>query len=108
MSAHLHEVKITGTPDAPRIEFTCNADNVASCRHYPDCECESWSEGHEHPSVIHDRCWMQDWFDNDGIAPSSDVLGDVEYTVGMSGPVETYFCQEYIEWEFITESEAKA
>jgi hypothetical protein len=44
---------------------------------------------------------MQDWFDNDCVAPSSDVLNEADYTPGMSGPVETIFCHDYVEWEFI-------
>ncbi|EKT83069.1 hypothetical protein Mbo4_049 [Rhodococcus phage Mbo4] len=97
---HMHEVKITGTPDAPKIEFVCHGDSTAICHQYPDCDCETWSEGHPHPMASHDRCWMQDWFDNDGTAPFSETLDECKYTVGMSGPIRTYFCEEYVEWEF--------
>jgi hypothetical protein len=100
MTAALHTVKITGTPEAPRIEFTCHADSVGSCRYYPACKCETWDDDHHHPSVIHDKCWMQDWFDNDGTVPSVDGFDEHDLAVGMKGPIKTYFCEDYIEWEF--------
>jgi hypothetical protein len=43
---------------------------------------------------------MQDWFDNDGTDPMGETLVDCDYTVGMSGPIKTTFCHDYIEWEF--------
>jgi hypothetical protein len=98
---NVHEVKITRTVDGPRINFTCNADPTADCRNYPDCECESWEQDHPHPSAPHDKCWMQDWFDNDGTDPQIDTLSDVEYTVGMKGPIWTSFQEDYIEWGFV-------
>ena len=93
----VHEVKIT---DDLKIQFTCHSDQHAECRNYPDCQCESWDDDHEHPKVPQPECWMQAWFDNDGIDPMSENLEDCEYRPGMSGPIKTYFCEEYIEWEF--------
>lgn len=93
-----HTVRISNDGE---VEFTCHGDNTADCHQYPDCGCESWEAvGHQHPFTPHDRCWMQDWFDNDGINPSSDVLDEFEYTPGMWGPIETSFCEEYVEWSF--------
>ncbi|WKN53798.1 hypothetical protein HJ581_0008300 [Rhodococcus opacus] len=100
----VHEVKITRTVDGPRIEFTCNADPTADCRNYPDCECESWEQDHPHPTAPHDKCWMQDWFDNGGTVPSVDGFDEHDLAVGMKGPIKTYFCTDYIEWEFVTEA----
>lgn len=96
---------VTITADS-KIEFTCDGDSTSICHQYPDCDCESWSEGHPHPMASHDRCWMQDWFDNGGTAPMDDTLDDCKYTAGMSGPIKTYFCQDYIEWEFGNEVKA--
>lgn len=101
MSQHLHTVTIGGTDDEPRIEFTCHGDRDSECHSYPDCKCESWDrDDHPHPFVPHDKCWMQDWFDNDGTDPIAETLVDCEYFVGMAGPVRTIFCNDYIEWHF--------
>lgn len=99
MSTEVHHVVINADG---QIRFDCTATRDAECHQYPDCTCESWDRNdHQHPFVPHDRCWMQDWFDNDGINPSSDVLDDCDYTPGMSGPITTAFCQDYVEWEFV-------
>jgi hypothetical protein len=102
---HLHTVEITGTSDSPQIKFTCHGDRDAVCHQYPDCDCEFWNHDHAeeygHPSVPHDRCWMQDWFDNDNTGPYSETLIDCDYVPGMAGPVEASFQEEYVTWEFI-------
>lgn len=100
----LHTVTVTGEEDGPRIQFTCHGDRDSECHIFPDCGCETWIRGeHEHPSVPHGLCWMQDWFDNDSIDPSAQdptALADCGYRPGMSGPITTHFNGEYIEWEF--------
>lgn len=105
MPEHLHTVRITGTAEHPKIEFTCHGGRDAECHSYPDCRCESWVRGnHEHPFVLHDECWMQAWFDNGGTDPTAEdpiTLADCGYRPGMSGPIKTSFCEEYLEWEFI-------
>ncbi|MEV0357157.1 hypothetical protein AB0H71_13955 [Nocardia sp. NPDC050697] len=107
MSEHLHWVAITGTEDNPRIEFTCRGGRDAKCHQYPDCKCETWDAEHEHPFVPHDECWMQDWFDNEGIDPMAEFLYDIEwpgYRVGFSGPITTQSrVPDYIEWRFAEE-----
>ncbi|MGW4126386.1 hypothetical protein [Nocardia sp. NPDC004711] len=105
MPEHLHTVTIKAGEPWPSIEFTCHGDRDSECHSYPDCECESWTPGdHEHPFVPHDECWMQAWFANaaDGaVDPMPESLADCDITVGMSGPIETSFRGEYVEWEFI-------
>ncbi len=107
----LHTVEIAGDPDNPQIKFTCHGDAAAPCHQYPDCECETWTASHAeeygHPVAGHEKCWMQDWFDNDGIDPSTDILDEGDYRPGMSGPITTRSeVPDYIEWWFTAE-EAK-
>ena len=100
----LHTVTITGDEEHPRIEFTCHGGIESACHNYPGCDCESWERvGHPHSIVPHDECWMQGWFDNDCISPMGEQssLDDCEYKVGMSGPINTEFCHDYVEWEFV-------
>lgn len=106
MADHLHTVTITHRDGEtlPRIEFRCAGDRTAECHRYPDCGCESWGsdeDEHPHPFVEHGECWMQGWFDNDGIDPSTDLLAECDITPGMSGPIKAWFEGEYVEWEFI-------
>lgn len=95
-----HSVRITGTDEAPVLTFICHGDQDAPCRNYPACTCESWDDDHVHPKVPQERCWMADWFDNDGIDPQVECLADHEYRPGMGGPIEAWFREDYIEWEF--------
>lgn len=99
----LHTVTITGDEEHPRIEFTCNGGTESDCHNYPACDCEGWDDDHHHPKVTHLECWMQPWFDNDCISPMAEegIFADCEYKVGMSGPIATEFCHDYVEWEFI-------
>lgn len=104
----LHTVAITGDEEHPRIEFTCHGGAESACHNYPACDCESWDDDHHHPKVTHLECWMQGWFDNDCISPMAEdvvmptVDNDHGYTVGMSGPITTIFCHDFVEWEFIS------
>ncbi|MGW4126283.1 hypothetical protein [Nocardia sp. NPDC004711] len=110
MAEHLHTVTITQDEGAtcPRIEFVCAGDRTAACHRYPDCDCDSWEsddDEHPHPYVEHEKCWMQDWFDNHGTDPADDTLAECDITPGMSGPIKTSFCWDYVEWEFISQPE---
>ncbi|WP_280455450.1 hypothetical protein [Nocardia brasiliensis] len=102
---HLHFVAITGTADSPKIEFTCRGDRDAECHSFPDRDCEVWTRGdHEHPFVLHEKCWMASFFDNAGwgaIDPMPEMLAESEITPGVAGPISTHFNGEYIEWEFV-------
>lgn len=100
----LHTVKITGSEDSPKIEFTCHGDMSAPCHQYPICGCESWDDDHHHPKVTHELCWIQPWFDNGYISPMAEqgALDDCGYKVGMSGPIYTEFCRDFVEWEFLS------
>lgn len=105
-----HTVKIIGADGILKAEFTCHGGTESACHQFPDCGCESWIPGdHEHPFTAHERCWIQDWFDNGCTDPMDSTNGDetlteAGYRSGMSGPIETYFCQDYIEWEFLPAS----
>ncbi|MBF6254441.1 hypothetical protein IU414_06435 [Nocardia farcinica] len=104
---HLHTVAITGTEDAPKIKFTCHGGRDAECHQYPDCECETWEPGHEHPFAPHEECWMQSWFDNaaaGAVEPGPEFLADCGIEVGRCGPIKTRSrVPDYIEWEFTEE-----
>src|SRR4029453_14828246 len=61
---HLHYVKVTaaepdedGWRDEPEVKFECRGNASSKCRNYPGCECEYWSDDHEHPSSPQDECW---------------------------------------------------
>lgn len=109
MAEHLHTVTITAGDPWPNIQFTCRGNRDSECHSYPDCQCESWIPGdHEHPFVAHDECWMASWFanaHNGAIEPMPEFLADCDLVPGMSGPIATQFCQDYVEWEFIGQPE---
>ncbi|QIG58214.1 hypothetical protein SEA_SKOG_62 [Gordonia phage Skog] len=103
MTAHgdnprLHTVTIDADGD---LTFVCVGDETSACHIYPDCGCECWSDGHDHEPVPQQKCWMQDWFDNDCISPTSDSIHEVGYDVGMSGGVACTFEMDYIDWRFV-------
>lgn len=98
---HLHTVAITGTVCDPSIEFTCHGDRSAPCHRYPDCECELWDDNHEHPSVPHEKCLLQTWFDDGDVDPPPEELSNVALEPGMSGPICTSFHEDYIAWRFV-------
>lgn len=113
MTERLHFVTITERDGAPAIEFTCRGDETSDCHLYPDCGCETWGEFHEHPKVSHAECWLKMWFDNGGTDPMAisaqdETVTDAGYRVGMSGPIVTYFCEDYVEWFFHDEKAAAA
>jgi hypothetical protein len=104
MPEHLHTVAITGDEDRPHIAFTCHGDLNSKCHNYPACKCETWDEGHEHPPVQHDECWMKGFFDNaddGGVDPMPEYLEESNILIGASGPITAYFNGEYIEWDFV-------
>jgi len=109
----LHFVKVEpaapdmdGWRDRPTVTFECRGDRNSKCHQYPDCDCEGWCEGHEHPSVAHDECWMQGWFDNDGHSyegPESNDMDEcgVPRDLAASGQiVAQYEYDGYLSWEF--------
>ena len=107
-----HTITITGNGGLLKAEFTCHGDKNATCHQYPACECETWNEDHPHPTVPHDECWMQGFFDNGSTDPMDSTAGpetltEAGYKAGMSGEIKTYFCQEYIEWKFLPATEGK-
>lgn len=108
MSEHLHTVRITGPAEHPTLKFTCHGGRDAECHSYPACECPNWGSDHEHPFVPHDECWMQSWFDNadnGGAEPMPEFFAECGIRPGMSGPIKTVFCQDYVEWSFIEGAE---
>jgi len=100
----LHHV--TFAADTDTLTFTCRGDDTAKCHNYPDCDCGTWSDDHQHPAVPRDRCWMQDWFDNLAVSYDDEYdHNDDGYgpTVSGSGLVQTTFEQDYILWSWLTE-----
>lgn len=102
----LHYVTVTqdGTDDLPltTVRFECRGDETSPCHNYPACDCESWGDGHEHPRVVHDECWMQQWFDSfsaDDIAANYTPPSDspdfgwrlAHNLPAHSGPIDTEF-----------------
>ena len=120
MSTNLHTVTIHGDTvneddwtsyENVRIEFTCSGDETSECHQYPDCGCETWDADHEairgpdHAAIPHERCWMQDWFDNEAAEPNAEriempFVEDLELKPGMSGPIRASFELDYIAWQF--------
>ena len=105
MSQNLHTVTVT--IDDPgydaRVEFHCAGDETAPCHQYPDCDCESWDDDHEHPKVPHEKCWMFDWFDNDAIDyQGDDGDDDGTPTIARSGPINAWFADYYVAWKWAT------
>lgn len=76
-----------GTEDELRVidsvEFNCTAPEDASCRTYPDCECETFTEDSDnpgfddsgHPYRPGQGCWVKDWFDAMPNAESTVYVG---------------------------------
>ena len=106
MTTSLHHIVFSVDEYAHSLTFTCQGDDTAKCHNYPsDCGCETWSDDHPHPSTPHDRCWMQDWFDNHAASYDGDDVvecndhGGCPPTSG-SGLVTTAFEDEYILWSW--------
>jgi hypothetical protein len=105
-SDSLHHV--TFDADTDTLTFTCRGEDTAKCHNYPGCECETWSDDHEHPAVPQVQCWMQDWFDAGGV--SYDGEDNVDCGDHGSCPpasrsdlVKTAFEDEYILWSWADE-----
>jgi hypothetical protein len=85
--------------------FVCLADSEASCHHYPDCECESWSEEHdaEHPPVQHETCWLESWFDAiplEDMYVAEEAVGPVLGHQFPDGPIDWEWDGDGIEWHY--------
>lgn len=105
-AAHFVTVTPGNYPDGATIKFECRGDQDSLCHYYPSCECEAWSrEDHEHPFVVQDTCWMQDWFDVGGVTyegEDADIARDnyLPDSMDRSGEIAADFCGEWIEWSF--------
>lgn len=105
---HFVTVTSNGEDRPSTVKFECRGDSNSTCHTYPDCECEYWDDDHdkEHPPVKHDECWMQGWFDADGICyegPDSYDMNDNCVPNGMnrSGEIEAnYEYDGYVAWDF--------
>lgn len=77
------------------IEFTCTAPENADCRTYPDCGCETFTEGDQaahdaagHPYVPGRECWVKTWFDaSPGAECTIYVGGDGTYDTDCGVPL---------------------
>jgi len=111
---HVHYVTVAASgDDGPAyVTFVCLADPTARCRNYPDCGCEVWdTDGeddgtngpwkHTHPSVPQPKCWLQEWFANDGTDYEGEDTLDGQPTRPHHGPIEAYFEGDYVSWNFI-------
>lgn len=99
---NLHTVTVTVDEEGLRdkVIFTCAGDETSDCHVYPDAE--QWTDDvveDGYPHYAHEKCWLQDWFENDGyFYAGADGLDDggewgVPHTA-RSGPIE----HEYDEW----------
>lgn len=79
--------------------FTCTGTREDKCHIYPDCECESWPDTAEHakahPSVPHDRCWVEVWMND---ADCAELCGPDEEPV-RDGPI-TITYEDCVQWEY--------
>lgn len=96
--ADLHYVSWDAATET--LLFQCHGGPEASCHSYPDCECEQWGEGHEHPFVKHDKCWMQDHFDAAEATWYLPGDGDMP-EVSHSGPIRWEW-DDTVAWEWLT------
>lgn len=115
-----HRVTVTVTPaddpeDRPEVDirFACTAPEGAECRTYPDCDCESFTEGdvpgHDgsgHPYIAGRQCWLADWFDGNGAVfdgPDSELWEDHEHpAIARAGTIDVQWECDYINWHFVT------
>lgn len=100
-----------------RIEderFVCSATAEDSCRIWPGCECEVWTEEYHgevhapgHEPVPQDECWIWQWLtatdlhdsyiDEDwNEAPLAATFPD--------GPVEWVWDHDYVTWHYADET----
>lgn len=109
-----HHVYVTSeTPESkPQIRFECRGSRNSNCHIYPDCECETWFDGHEkeHHYTQHASCWMTDWFENDGawyVGDDCDDAADGGLPLGIirRGEIDWDY-DEGIQWSFTDESAA--
>lgn len=94
-----------GWQDAATVTFQCRGVRTSKCHQYPDCDCESWDDTHEHPHVPHDECWMEGWFDNDGHSYEGDDADDMQEcgvptNLAAWGQVAVHYEDGYVAWEF--------
>ena len=113
MSEHVHYVKVTaaepdedGWRDEPDVKFECRGNESSQCRNYPGCECEYWSDDHEHPSIPQDECWMQGWFDVGGHCYIDDGAHDMDDTclprdMTREGFIVASFDGDCLTWEWV-------
>lgn len=121
---HTVAVVVETDEDGPRVSavnFTCTAPADASCRTYPSCDCEIFTECDDpvlhaedehtetarhdysgHPYRSHQECWVQGWFDNGGAiyaGPDAGGMRDDQVpAVVRTGHVAVSFMEDYVEW----------
>jgi hypothetical protein len=93
---------VTFKKRAHELTFECRGDLTSPCHQYPD-DVEAWHEPDE-TFVPHERCWLQDWFDNDSATYTGTVreeYGDNDYPpVSASGPIVATFHSDHVEWDW--------
>lgn len=99
MSDHLHYIEHRHEASyGVKTTFTCKGDRNSPCHQYPDCECDSYGEDHEHANVPHDECIWERWAAH---ADCETLCGPDDAPVrGGPEPVRVWF-EECMVWEYI-------
>jgi hypothetical protein len=86
----------------------CLGDSHSRCHFYPGCECEEWSDDHEHASVEHDECWMIPWIDSTDLEDSAydDAIErrDPETVEFPDGEIEPEWEGEFVIWNYVDDA----
>ncbi|WP_066298889.1 hypothetical protein [Arthrobacter luteolus] len=114
-TSNTHKVSLKEGPNRTTVpHFECLGSASAACRIYPACDCESWNEHHAkdygpgHEPVQQDECWLHGWFDNDAAVYAGEDATDMRDNglpdvLRQEGTIEYSFCEEWIEWWFVTD-----
>jgi len=119
-SQEFHMVTVAVEQDGPdddcptvTVRFECTAPEDATCRTYPDCGCEAFTEdipGEDesgHPYITGRPCWVGDWFDCDdhGTAYAGEDADECNPhdvpTIAQRGHIAVRFVDESVEWEWV-------
>jgi len=89
------------------LTFTCQGSLTDECHIWPD-DLGTWSnETPRDAFVSHDRCWMSDWFDNNAVEylgedgeEADDTFGNTVPAITRGGLIESWFREDFIEWDW--------
>jgi len=91
------------------LAFTCTAPPDAECRTYPHCDCESWeragdADQYGHPLVSGQECWLQGWFENNGVEYTGPDAVDGHPPTERTGAINHEFAYDYVQWDWADEA----